>query len=41
MIMETNEKLIAVVEIGGDKATLNSGQELMIWRKHTMRNQRI
>ena len=38
--METNEKLIAVVEIGGDKA-LNSGQELMIWRKHTMRNQRI
>lgn len=37
--METNEKLIAVVEIGGDKAT-------QFWaraddRKHTMRNQRI
>lgn len=38
--METNEKLIAVVEIVVTKQ-LNSGQELMIWRKHTMRNQRI
>ena len=38
--METNEKLIAVVEIGGDKAT-QFWAELMIWRKHTMRNQRI
>ena len=38
--MKTNKKLIAVVEIGGDKQ-FNSGQEPTTWHSNTMKSQRI